>query len=272
MTINPDSFFLVAGPCVIESEALLMNIAETMVDITSSLGIDYYFKASYDKANRTSINGFRGPGIDRGLELLSAVKREFGVKILTDVHQESDIACVAEVADVIQIPAFLCRQTSLIEAAAKTDCVVNIKKGQFLSPEDMQYAVSKVKPHSKQACWVTERGSCFGYRNLVVDMRSLAIMKATTGSQVVFDATHSVQQPGANAGSTGGQREYVPLLARSAVAAGVDGLFFETHPTPEHAKSDAANTLPLSMMRSLLAQLNELHQMIQRQALVTGEV
>lgn len=274
MSIDRDSanFFLISGPCVIESEDVIMQIAEQMVDITQKLGVDYYFKASYDKANRTSSDGYRGLGIDEGLKLLEKVKQTFSVKILTDVHQASEISAVAEVADVIQIPAFLCRQTSLIEAAAKTNCIVNIKKGQFLSPDDMQYAVKKAHAYSKHTTWVTERGSCFGYRNLVVDMRALAIMKATTNSKVVFDATHSVQEPGSNAGSTGGRREYIPLLAKSAVAAGIDGLFFETHPNPSQAKSDGPNAWPLPLMEPLLQQLVDLHGLMKRQPEFTDEL
>ena len=254
--------FLISGPCVIESEQLLMQVAEHMKRLTEDLGIRYVFKASYDKANRTSASGFRGPGREKGLALLAKVKEQFDLPILTDVHDPGEVNEVAEVADVLQIPAFLCRQTSLIEAAARSNRVVNIKKGQFLSPYDMQYAVEKAKSFADAPIWVCERGASFGYHNLVVDMRSLDIMKSTTSCPVVFDATHSVQEPGSQGGSTGGKRHFIPSLAKAAVATGIDGVFFETHPDPSKALSDGPNAWPLSQMRPLLKQLVEIDQLV----------
>ena len=253
-------FFLIAGPCVIESEQLQMDTAGTLKEITTSLGIPFIFKSSFDKANRSSGNTFRGPGIERGLEILAKVKRELGVPILTDIHSEEQIAQVAAVVDVLQTPAFLCRQTDFIRAVAQSGLPVNIKKGQFLAPGDMKNVIDKARAAAREkglnednfmAC---ERGASFGYNNLVSDMRSLAIMRET-GAPVVFDATHSVQLPGGQGTSSGGQREMVPVLARAAVAVGVAGLFMETHPDPNKALSDGPNAVPLKHMRALLETL-----------------
>jgi len=250
-------FFLIAGPCVIESEQLQMDTAGTLKEITQSLGIPFIFKSSFDKANRSSGNTFRGPGIDKGLEILAKVKRELGLPILTDIHSEDQIAQVASVVDVLQTPAFLCRQTDFIRAVAQSGKPVNIKKGQFLAPGDMKNVIDKARAaaHEKglsednfMAC---ERGARFGYNNLVSDMRSLAIMR-DTGAPVVFDATHSVQLPGGQGTSSCGQREMVPVLARAAVAVGVAGLFMETHPDPAKAMSDGPNAVPLKHMKALL--------------------
>jgi 2-dehydro-3-deoxyphosphooctonate aldolase (KDO 8-P synthase) len=253
-------FFLIAGPCVIESEQLQMDTAGTLKEITASLGIPFIFKSSFDKANRSSGGTFRGPGIHKGLEILAKVKRELDVKILTDVHSIEQIAQVASVADVLQTPAFLCRQTDFIRAVAQSGLPVNIKKGQFLAPGDMKNVIDKARAAAREvglnednfmAC---ERGASFGYNNLVSDMRSLAIMRET-GAPVVFDATHSVQLPGGQGTSSGGQREMVPVLARAAVAVGVSGLFMETHPDPAKALSDGPNAVPLKHMRALLETL-----------------
>jgi 2-dehydro-3-deoxyphosphooctonate aldolase (KDO 8-P synthase) len=253
-------FFLIAGPCVIESEQLQMDTAGTLKEITTSLGIPFIFKSSFDKANRSSGDTFRGPGIDHGLEILAKVKRELALPILTDVHTENQIAQVAQVVDVLQTPAFLCRQTDFIRAVAQSGKPVNIKKGQFLAPGDMKNVIDKARVAAREkglsednfmAC---ERGVSFGYNNLVSDMRSLAIMR-NTGAPVVFDATHSVQLPGGQGSSSGGQREMVPVLARAAVAVGVAGLFMETHPNPSLALSDGPNAVPLKHMRALLETL-----------------
>lgn len=253
-------FFLIAGPCVIESEQLQMDTAGTLKEITSALGIPFIFKSSYDKANRSSGSTFRGPGMERGLEILAKVKRELSIPILTDVHTEADIAAVAAVVDVLQTPAFLCRQTDFIRAVAQSGKPVNIKKGQFLAPGDMKNVIDKARAAAREkglsedrfmAC---ERGVSFGYNNLVSDMRSLAIMRET-GAPVVFDATHSVQLPGGQGTSSGGQREFVPVLARAAVAVGVAGLFMETHPDPAQAMSDGPNAVPLKHMKALLETL-----------------
>ena len=253
-------FFLFAGPCVIESEQFALSTAETLREITSDLGIEFVYKSSFDKANRTSSTSPRGPGREKGLEILSRVRDQVGVPVLTDVHSVEDVEKTAAVVDIIQTPAFLCRQTDLIQAAAESGKPVNIKKGQFLSPQEMQHVVDKAKAANPSAdILVCERGSSFGYNNLVVDMRSLQIMKST-GCPVVFDATHSVQLPGAGSGKSGGQREFVPVLARAAVAVGVDGLFMETHPDPENAFSDGPNAWPLEKMKSLLQGLIQLHK------------
>lgn len=253
-------FFLIAGPCVIESEQLQMDTAGTLKEITASLGIPFIFKSSFDKANRSSGSTFRGPGIDKGLEILAKVKRELGLPVLTDIHSEDQIAQVASVVDVLQTPAFLCRQTDFIRAVAQSGKPVNIKKGQFLAPGDMKNVIDKARAAAREmgleednfmAC---ERGVSFGYNNLVSDMRSLAIMR-DTGAPVVFDATHSVQLPGGQGTSSGGQREMVPVLARAAVAVGVAGLFMETHPDPAKAMSDGPNAVPLKHMRALLETL-----------------
>ena len=248
--------FLIAGPCVIESEAHAVKMAEEISAVARKLQIPYIFKASYDKANRTSLQSFRGPGLEEGLRILEKIKKETGVPVLTDVHEAVDMPAVAEVVDVVQIPAFLCRQTDLLVAAAKHAKSINIKKGQFVSPWDMRHAVEKVRESGNNNIFLTERGSSFGYNNLVVDMRSLAIMRQF--APVVFDATHSVQLPSSGAGGkavSGGQPEYIPLLARAAVAAGVDGVFMEVHDNPAEAKSDGANALPLSDLEAVLREL-----------------
>ncbi|NCW89236.1 MAG: 3-deoxy-8-phosphooctulonate synthase [Rhodocyclales bacterium] len=257
---DTSTFFLIAGPCVIESEQMCLDIAGTMKEITTGLGIPYIFKASFDKANRSSGKSFRGPGREGGLEILAKVREQIGVPVLTDVHGIDDIAPVAAVCDVLQTPAFLCRQTDFIEACAASGKPVNIKKGQFLAPGDMQNVVDKARDAAKAAgvtedtIMVCERGASFGYNNLVSDMRSLAIMRRT-GCPVVFDATHSVQLPGGQGSSSGGQREFVPVLARAAVATGIHGLFMETHPDPSKAMSDGPNAWPLAQMPQLLEHL-----------------
>ena len=256
-------FFLIAGPCVIESEQLQMDTAGTLKEITSALGIPFIFKSSYDKANRSSGSTFRGPGMEKGLEILAKVKRELNVPILTDVHTEADIPTVAAIVDVLQTPAFLCRQTDFIRAVAQSGKPVNIKKGQFLAPHDMKNVIDKARAAARDAglpednFMACERGASFGYNNLVSDMRSLAIMRET-GAPVVFDATHSVQLPGGQGTSSGGMREMVPVLSRAAVAVGVAGLFMETHPNPAQAMSDGPNAVPLQHMKALLETLLEL--------------
>lgn len=253
-------FFLMAGPCVIESEEMVMEIAREMKAICDDLGIPYIFKASYDKANRTSVSSFRGPGIEKGLEILARVRETVGVPVVTDVHTEAEVPRVAQYVDVLQTPAFLCRQTDFICACARTGKPVNIKKGQFLAPHDMINVIEKARAAAREAgvnednFMCCERGASFGYGNLVSDMRSLAIMRET-GAPVVFDATHSVQLPGGNGKSSGGNRAFVPVLSRAAVAVGVSGLFMETHPDPQCAKSDGPNMVPLSRMRELLSSL-----------------
>jgi 2-dehydro-3-deoxyphosphooctonate aldolase (KDO 8-P synthase) len=257
--IGSGSLFLIAGPCVIESEDHAIRMAEIIKGVTRSLNLPFIFKASYDKANRTSLKSFRGPGLKEGLRILKKVKDTVKVPVLTDVHETADVAKVAQVADVLQIPAFLCRQTDLIVAAALSERVVNIKKGQFVSPWDMKHAVQKCRDSGNDRIFVTERGSSFGYNNLVVDMRSLAIMRKF--APVVFDATHSVQLPSASHGdedrpaSSGGQPEFIPVLSRAAVAAGVDGVFMEVHDNPKEAKSDGANALDSRKLRGLLKEL-----------------
>ena len=249
-------FFLIAGPCTAESEQLCVDVAAHMKDVCARLGIPYIFKASYDKANRSSGKSVRGPGIDGGLKILEAVRAQVGVPVLTDVHDATDVTQVASVVDVLQTPAFLCRQTDFIHAVASCGKPVNIKKGQFLAPGDMKNVVDKAREVNGGAdnIMVCERGASFGYNNLVSDMRSLAIMR-DTGCPVVFDATHSVQLPGGQGTSSGGQREFVPVLARAAVAVGISGLFMETHPCPEKAYSDGPNSWRLDRMESLLATL-----------------
>ena len=254
-------FFLIAGPCVIESAALTEEIAGRLAEITTRLSIPFVFKASFDKANRSSAASFRGPGIEGGLKVLDAVRRALGVPILTDVHEDTPLSEVAAVVDVLQTPACLCRQTNFIINAASQGIPVNIKKGQFLSPGEMGNVVAKARSTGNDAIMVCERGFSFGYNNLVSDMRSLAIMRAT-GCPVVFDATHSVQLPGGQGSSSGGQREFVPLLARAAVAAGVAGIFMETHPDPDKALSDGPNAWPLARMESLLVTLKELDRAV----------
>ncbi|MBI2768788.1 MAG: 3-deoxy-8-phosphooctulonate synthase [Burkholderiales bacterium] len=253
-------FFLIAGPCVVESEQLQMDTAGTLKEITASLGINFIFKSSYDKANRTSGASFRGPGMQRGLEILAKVKKDLGLPILTDVHSEVEIAEVSKVVDVLQTPAFLCRQTDFIRAVAQSGRPVNIKKGQFLAPHEMKNVIDKARAAAKEAglaedCFMAcERGASFGYNNLVSDMRSLAIMRETN-APVVFDATHSVQLPGGQGTSSGGQREMVPVLARAAIAVGIAGIFMETHPDPAKALSDGPNAVPLKHMKALLETL-----------------
>jgi 2-dehydro-3-deoxyphosphooctonate aldolase (KDO 8-P synthase) len=243
--------FLIAGPCVIESEKLCLQVAEAMQKTCRNLGIFYVFKASFDKANRTSGKSFRGIGLGRGLEILAKVRSEFGVPVLTDVHSETHAAVAGEVVDILQIPAFLCRQTDLIEAAAATGQVLNIKKGQFLSPPEMGQVAQKARAAGAHKLLLTERGTSFGYNNLVADMRSIPMMKSF-GCPVVFDATHSVQLPGGGGDRSGGQREYAPVLSRAALAAGANGLFIETHPRPDKALSDGPNMIPLAQMPALL--------------------
>lgn len=247
-------FFLIAGPCVIESAMLCEQIAGEMLEITRALGIPYVFKASFDKANRSSRTSFRGPGLEAGLKVLAEIRTRFGVPVLTDIHEDTPLAEVAAVVDVLQTPAFLCRQTNFIVAAASQGKPVNIKKGQFLSPWEMQNVVDKARSTGNEQIMVCERGFSFGYNNLISDMRALAVMR-TTGAPVVFDATHSVQLPGGQGSASGGQREFVPVLARAAIAAGVAGLFMETHPDPARALSDGPNAWPLPRMKSLLETL-----------------
>ena len=263
--------FLIAGPCVAESEALCVDIAGRMKEITGGLGIPYIFKASYDKANRSSGKSFRGLGMDEGLKILDSVRAQVGVPVLTDVHTEEEVRTVASVVDVLQTPAFLCRQTDFIQACAASGKPVNIKKGQFLAPGDMKQVALKAKDANGGAdtIMVCERGASFGYNNLVSDMRSLAIMR-DTGCPVVFDATHSVQLPGGQGTSSGGQREFVPVLARAAVAVGVSGLFMETHPDPAKALSDGPNAWPLAQMKELLETLLELDQLVKRRGFIGG--
>jgi len=258
---NDRPLFLIAGPCVIESEALVIDVAGRLREITTALGVPFIFKASFDKANRSSRASFRGPGIDAGLKALARVRDQIGVPVLTDVHEDTPLAEVASVVDVLQTPAFLCRQTNFIVAVASQGKPVNIKKGQFLSPWEMGNVVDKARCTGNSQIMVCERGFSFGYNNLVSDMRSLAIMRST-GCPVVFDATHSVQLPGGKGDSSGGQREFVPVLARAAVAAGVAGVFMETHPDPAKALSDGPNAWPLQRMASLLGTLVELDRAV----------
>jgi len=263
--VGPDRpFFLIAGPCVIESEGLVLDVAGRLKEITAALGIPFIFKASFDKANRSSSSSFRGPGIDAGLKTLSGVREQIGVPVLTDVHEDTPLGDVAAVVDVLQTPAFLCRQTNFIVGASSQGKPVNIKKGQFLSPWEMQNVVDKARSTGNAQIMVCERGFSFGYNNLVSDMRSLSVMRGT-GCPVVFDATHSVQLPGGKGNASGGQREFVPVLARAAVAAGVAGLFMETHPDPAKALSDGPNAWPLDRMASLLATLKELDLAVKKQ-------
>ncbi|WP_374428535.1 3-deoxy-8-phosphooctulonate synthase [Ideonella dechloratans] len=269
-------FFLIAGPCVIESEQLQMDVAGRLKEITSALGIPFIFKSSYDKANRSSGSSPRGPGMEKGLEILAKVRKELGVPVLTDVHTEAEVPAVAAVVDVLQTPAFLCRQTDFIRTVAQCGKPVNIKKGQFLAPHDMKNVIQKARDAAREvgltedrfmAC---ERGASFGYNNLVSDMRSLAIMRETQ-APVVFDVTHSVQLPGGQGTSSGGQREFVPVLARAGVAVGVAGLFMETHPDPAHAMSDGPNAVPLHHMKALLEQLVALDRVVKTQPLLEND-
>ena len=244
-------FFLIAGPCVVESEQLAMDVAGTLKEMTARIGIPFVFKSSFDKANRSSSGSYRGPGLEAGLAVLEKVKAQIGVPVLTDVHEDTPLHEVAAVVDIMQTPAFLCRQTNFISAVAAMGLPVNLKKGQFLAPWDMQHVVEKARSSGNQQIMVCERGASFGYNNLVSDMRALSVMRET-GAPVVYDATHSVQLPGGQGASSGGQREHVPVLARAAVAAGISGLFMETHPNPEQALSDGPNSWPLARMERLL--------------------
>ena len=260
--IGPDRpLFLIAGPCVIESAELAIDTAGQLKEITAHLNVPFIFKSSFDKANRSSVESFRGPGIEAGLKILADVKAQVGVPVLTDVHEDTPLDEVADVVDVLQTPAFLCRQTNFILRVAATGMPVNLKKGQFLSPWEMQNVTAKARSTGNEQIMVCERGASFGYNNLISDMRALAIMRAT-GCPVVFDATHSVQLPGQQGSASGGQREFVPVLARAAVAAGVAGLFMETHPNPDAALSDGPNAWPLERMRELLECLTELDQVV----------
>jgi 2-dehydro-3-deoxyphosphooctonate aldolase (KDO 8-P synthase) len=252
---------LIGGPCVIESEKLCLDVANRLKQVCRRLGINYVFKASYDKANRTSSGSFRGPGLSAGLAVLAKVRAEVGVAVLTDVHTEEQVEAAAQVADILQIPAFLCRQTDLIAAAARTGKIVNVKKGQFLSPQEMGQVVRKTESAGGKRILVTERGTTFGYNNLVADMRSIPIMRKF-GYPVIFDATHSVQLPGGGGNKSSGQREFAPVLARCAVAAGADGVFIETHPRPDQALSDGPNMIPLAEMPELLAGLVRVHKAV----------
>jgi len=253
--------FLIAGPCVIESEKLILDTAQRLKDITTELGIPFIFKSSFDKANRSSGDSYRGPGMEEGLRILQQVREQIGVPVLTDIHEDTPLGEVTDVVDVLQTPAFLCRQTNFIQAVAKQGKPVNIKKGQFLAPWDMRHVVDKAKSVGNEQIMVCERGVSFGYNNLVSDMRSLAVMR-DTGCPVVFDATHSVQLPGGQGTTSGGQREFVPVLARAAVAAGVSGLFMETHPDPDSALSDGPNSWPLDAMAELLETLQQIDQTV----------
>jgi 2-dehydro-3-deoxyphosphooctonate aldolase (KDO 8-P synthase) len=263
--------FLIAGPCVVEGEALAEETAGRLKEIADELAIPFVYKSSFDKANRSSIKGFRGPGIEQGLRILAGVRERIGVPVLTDVHEDTPLGEVAAVVDVLQTPAFLCRQTNFILAVASQGRPVNIKKGQFLAPWDMRRVVEKARSTGNEQLMVCERGASFGYNNLVSDMRSLAVMRET-GCPVVFDATHSVQLPGGRGDSSGGQREFVPVLARAAVAAGISGLFVETHPRPDEALSDGPNSWPLGRMRELLESLVELDRLVKGRGFLEAAV
>ena len=257
------TFFLIAGPCVIESEQLALDTAGHLREITSKLGINFIYKSSFDKANRSSHQSFRGLGLDRGLQILDLVKKTVGVPVLSDIHEDTPLDEVSKVVDVLQTPAFLCRQTNYIQSVAATGLPVNIKKGQFLSPWDMKHVITKAKATGNNNILVCERGASFGYNNLISDMRSLAVMRET-GCPVVFDATHSVQLPGGQGNVSGGQREFVPVLARAAMAAGIAGIFVETHPNPDEAKSDGPNSWPLQRMKALLEVLLEIDHVVKQ--------
>ena len=252
---------LIGGPCVIESEEVIRETVAGLKEITSRLGIPYVFKASFDKANRTSLSSYRGPGLADGLDLLGRIKEEFDVPVISDIHEPNQAAEAAKVLDIIQIPAFLCRQTDLLVAAAKTGKPLSIKKGQFLSPWDMENAVAKVRDSGNDRIMLTERGIMYGYNNLVVDMRALPVMRGL-GCPVIYDATHSVQLPGGAGGSSGGQREFIPPLTRAAVAAGIDGLFMEIHPNPDKALCDGPNSMPLGEVEELLRKLIKIHEVV----------
>src|SRR5208337_679149 len=263
-SIGDASLVMIAGPCVIESAAATLAIARTLKEIARELALPLIFKASYDKANRTSLASYRGPGLEKGLETLARVKAEVGLPVLSDVHQVAEVGPAAQVLDVLQIPAFLCRQTDLVVAAALSGKVVNIKKGQFLAPWDLGPVLEKARAAGNERLLLTERGSSFGYNNLVVDFRSLAIMREL-GCPVILDVTHSVQLPGGQGACSGGQRQFIPLLARAAVAAGVDGLFMEVHPDPEKARCDGPNSLPLDQVPALWRELKRLHKFLRQQ-------
>lgn len=254
-------FKLLAGPCVVESEELVMEIAKEVKSISDELGIDYYFKASFDKANRTSIHSFRGPGLEEGLKILQKVKATYGLKVVTDIHEPYQAEPVSKVVDIIQIPAFLCRQTDLLIAAAKTGKLVNVKKAQFLAPWDMKSVVNKLEISGNKNIMLCERGTCFGYNNLVVDMTGIIEMKKF-GYPVIFDTTHSVQKPGSKGDTTGGNREYIEYLAKAATAVGVDGLFMEVHPDPDNALSDGPNMVKLSQLKELLVKILEINKVV----------
>ncbi len=256
-------FFLIAGPCAIESEALAIDTAGYLKEVTNKLNIPFIYKSSFDKANRSSHTSFRGPGLEKGLQILAKVKKDIGVPVLTDVHEDTPMQEVASVVDVIQTPAFLCRQTNFIQRVCEAGVPVNIKKGQFLAPWDMTHVVNKARATGNKNIMVCERGASFGYNNLVSDMRGLAVMRET-GAPVVYDATHSVQLPGGQGSSSGGQREHVPVLARAAVAAGVSGLFMETHPDPANAKSDGPNSWPMYQIESLLETLKAIDESVKK--------
>ena len=256
---SPRRLFLIAGPCVIENEKLCRTVAASLVKTCQQLGIFFVFKASFDKANRTSGKAFRGPGIEGGLKTLAAIRAEFGVPVLTDVHTEAQAKLAGEVVDILQIPAFLCRQTDLIEAAVATRKIVNLKKGQFLSPTEMGRVAEKARLAGGKHILLTERGTTFGYNNLVADMRSIPVMKSF-GFPVIFDATHSVQQPGGGGDKSGGQREFAPVLAKAALAVGANGLFIETHPKPDEAMSDGPNMIPLAEMATVLRSLLKIYE------------
>jgi 2-dehydro-3-deoxyphosphooctonate aldolase (KDO 8-P synthase) len=264
-------FFLIAGPCVIESMQLQLDTAGTLKEITSELGIPFIFKSSFDKANRTSVSGFRGPGLEEGLKVLAEVKKQLGVPVLTDVHEYTPLDEVTAVVDVLQTPAFLCRQTDFIQNVARAGKPVNVKKGQFLSPWEMKHVADKALATGNKDIMVCERGASFGYNNLVSDMRSLSVMR-DTGCPVVFDATHSVQLPGGAGGKSGGQREFVPVLSRAAMAVGISGIFMETHPRPEEALSDGPNAWPLPKMRALLETLLEIDRITKKNGFLESTV
>ena len=263
-------FFLIAGPCVIESEQLALDTAGYMKEVTERLGIPYVYKSSFDKANRSSHTSFRGPGMEKGLQILEKVKTEIGVPVLTDVHEDTPMSEVASVVDIMQTPAFLCRQTNFIQKVCEPGIPVNIKKGQFLAPWDMTHVVNKARSTGNENIMVCERGASFGYNNLVSDMRGLAVMRET-GAPVVYDATHSVQLPGGQGSSSGGQREHVPVLARAAVAAGISGLFMETHPDPANAKSDGPNSWPMYEIEGLLETLKGIDETVKKAGFVENK-
>ncbi|MET1254167.1 3-deoxy-8-phosphooctulonate synthase [Aliikangiella maris] len=263
-------FFLIAGPCVIESEQLALDTAGYLQELTHRLGINFIYKSSFDKANRSSHQSFRGPGLEKGLQILAKVKQQIGVPVLTDVHEDTPIEEVASIVDVMQTPAFLCRQTNFIQRVCQAGIPVNIKKGQFLAPWDMEHVVKKAQATGNHKIMVCERGASFGYNNLVSDMRSLAEMR-NTGVPVVYDATHSVQLPGGQGSSSGGQRQHVPVLARAAVAAGISGLFMETHPDPDNAKSDGPNSWPMNQMEALLTTLKAIDDTVKSAGMIENQ-